>query len=98
MKGFAAFFSKEIRELLRTKRLAILLCLFTLFGIMNPAVALLTPKLIDMMSEELAASGMKIEAVTVTALDAWSQFAKNIPMALIVLLSIQLLPLLTRWV
>lgn len=86
MKGFAAFFSKEIRELLRTKRLAIMLCLFTLFGIMNPAVALLTPKLIDMMSEELAASGMKIEAVTVTALDAWSQFAKNIPMALIVLL------------
>lgn len=86
MRGFAVFFVKELRELLRTKRLLILCCLFLLFGIMNPAVAKLTPKLIGLMSEELAAQGMTVSAVTVTAMDSWVQFEKNIPFALIILL------------
>ncbi len=86
MKGFAAFLKKEICELIRTKRLLILLIVFIIFGIMNPAVALLTPKLLEMEAESLASMGMTVGEITVTALDAWTQFVKNTPMAMIVFL------------
>ena len=51
---------------------------------MNPAVAKMTPWLLEMMSESMAESGMTITVTAVTALDSWAQFFKNIPMALIV--------------
>ena len=86
MKGFAAFFAKEMLELVRTKKLLIILIVFIVVGIMNPAVAKLTPALIEMMSEDLASQGMIVGEVTVTALDSWLQFAKNMPAALAALL------------
>ena len=86
MKGFTVFITKELRELVRTKRLLILLIVFTVFGIMNPAIALLTPKFIEMEADTFKAMGMEVGEITVTALDAWTQFVKNIPMALIVFL------------
>ena len=58
-------------------------CLFVLFGIMNPAIAKLTPWMLEAMADSLAASGMVVTDVTITALDSWVQFFKNIPMALI---------------
>ena len=75
---------KELRELLRTKRLLILLGLFFLFGMMNPAIALLTPKFAERMADDLASQGFAFTGVTVTAAEAWKQFVKNTPMALIV--------------
>ena len=50
---------------------------------MNPAVAKLTPWLLEMMADSLEASGMTVTAVTVSAMDSWVQFFKNAPMGLI---------------
>ena len=53
-----AFLKKEWMELCRTGRLLILLLIFTLFGIMNPALAKLTPWLLETLSDSLAAAGL----------------------------------------
>ena len=58
MRSFIAFIKKEITEQLRSGRLMILGTLFILFGIMNPAVAKLTPWLLEAMTDSLAESGM----------------------------------------
>ena len=82
MKAFLTFLKKEWTEHLRSGRLIILGLLFVLFGIMNPAVAKLTPWLLETMADSLAESGMVVTGVTVTAMDSWVQFFKNIPMGL----------------
>ena len=79
-----AFWKKEWLEQLRSGKLIILGILFVLFGIMNPAVAKLTPWLLETMADSLAQGGMTITVGEVTAMDSWVQFFKNIPMALIV--------------
>ncbi len=83
MRAFLAFFKKELLETLRSGKLLLLAVLFLVFGIMNPAIAKLTPWLFELLSEELAESGMVVTEVTVDALTSWTQFFKNIPMALI---------------
>ena len=83
MRSLLAFTKKEITEQARTGKLLFLGILFVLFGIMNPAVAKLTPWLMEQMADSLADIGMNITEVTVTAMDSWVQFFKNIPMALI---------------
>ena len=83
MRSFFAFFKKELLESLRSGKLMILGILFFAFGVMNPAIAKLTPWLMEMFAESLAESGMAITEVTVSALTSWTQFFKNIPMALI---------------
>lgn len=83
MKGFRAFFKKEITELTRSKKLLIFTLLFLLIGVMNPLVAKLTPKIYEAMSDQLAEQGLTIGKIKVTAMDSWMQFSKNIPMGLI---------------
>lgn len=83
MKTWIALLKKESMEQLRTRKWIFLGILFVLFGIMNPAVAKLTPWLMEMMADSLAENGMILTAVTITAMDSWVQFFKNIPMALI---------------
>ena len=83
MRSLFAFTKKEFTEQLRSGRLMILGLLFVLFGIMNPAIAKLTPWLLEMMADSLAASGMTVTAVSVSAMDSWVQFYKNLPMGLI---------------
>ena len=83
MRAFWTFLKKELLESARNGRLLLLLILFCVFGIMNPAVAKLTPWLLEVMGEELAENGMVITSVNVDALTSWAQFFKNIPMALI---------------
>ena len=78
-----AFLKKEIMEQLRSGKLLFLSILFVLFGIMNPAVAKLTPWLLETLADSLAQSGMTITTAEVSAMDSWVQFFKNIPMALI---------------
>ncbi len=79
-----AFFKKEWLEWSRTGRFLVLLLVFTVFGIMNPALAKLTPWLVEIMSESLTDMGLVASEVTVDAMDSWVQFYKNIPMALII--------------
>ena len=83
MRSLFAFIKKELTEQLRSGRLIILGLLFVLFGIMNPAIAKLTPWLLETMADSLAESGMIVTDVKVSAMDSWVQFYKNIPMGLI---------------
>lgn len=83
MKTLTAFMKKEFLEHLRSGRLLILGLIFLLLGVMNPAVAKLTPWLFEMMADDLAQSGMVVTPVTITAMDSWVQFFKNIPIGLI---------------
>lgn len=108
MRSFYACLKKERMELVRTGRLTILLIVYTLFGIMNPAIAKLTPWLMKTLSGSLEATGLIVTEITVDALTSWEQFYKNIPMALIILVLIlcgtftaeyqrgTLIPILTR--
>lgn len=86
MRAFLAFTKKEGVELIRTGRLAILLVLFSLFGIMNPAVAKLTPWMMEMMADSLKETGLTVAAVKVDAMTSWTQFYKNIPIAMVIFL------------
>lgn len=83
MRSFLAFARKEITHQVRSGKLTLLVILFALFGIMNPAVAKLTPWLLETMADSIAESGMIVTEVTITAMDSWVQFFKNIPIALI---------------
>lgn len=87
MKSFIAFTRKEFLQLLRTGKLLILLVIFILFGIMNPAIAKMTPWMMKLFSESFTDAGMTISMNTeITALTSWAQFYKNIPLALIIFL------------
>ena len=83
MIGFFAFLKKELLESHRSGKMLFVLILFFAFGVMNPAIAKLTPYLLEMLADELRESGMTVGEVTVNALTSWTQFFKNIPMALI---------------
>ncbi|MBO4262725.1 MAG: ABC transporter permease subunit [Clostridia bacterium] len=83
MKSFVAFFKKELLESVRSGKLLFITILFAAFGVMNPAVAKLTPYLMQLMADELAESGVAVSEITVNALTSWAQFFKNVPTALI---------------
>lgn len=82
MKQLKAFMRKEFLEQLRTGRLLILVLLFSLFGIMNPTIAKLTPWLM----EQIAKNGMMITGMEINALTSWTQFFKNSSVILIIFL------------
>ena len=79
-----AFLRKEWMELCRTGRLLILLLVFGMFGIMNPAIAKLTPWLMEAFSESMADTGIILGTITVDAMTSWIQFYKNIPIGIVV--------------
>lgn len=83
MRSLIAFVKKELIEQIRTGKLLIMGILFILFGIMNPAIAMLTPWLLETFADSMQSSGLVVTATTVTALDSWMQFYKNVPMLLI---------------
>ncbi len=83
MKSLLAFMKKEYLEAARTCKLIILILLFVLFGIMNPAIAKLTPWMMEMLSDTMAESGLIVTNIQVDAMTSWTQFFKNIPIALI---------------
>lgn len=86
MRQLIAFMGKEFTEVVRTGKLVILVILFLLFGVMNPAIAKMTPWLMEMMSESLGDAGLTVTEVKVDALTSWTQFYKNLPIALIIFL------------
>lgn len=83
MKSLFAFLKKEWLETVRSGKITILVIIFVLFGIMNPAISKITPWMLEMMAESLAETGMIVTNVQVDALTSWTQFFKNIPMGLI---------------
>ena len=86
MNSLLAFLKKEFLEQVRTGKLLIFAIIFCLFGIMNPAMAKLTPWIMEVMSEDLAESGFIVNHIEVNAMTSWTQFYKNMPIALIILL------------
>ena len=74
-----AFLKKEWMEWVRTGRFFLVLLIFALFGIMNPAIAKLTPWMMEALSDSLAKTGIVTTEVTVDAFTSWTQFYKNIP-------------------
>lgn len=80
-----AFIKKECMELTRTGKLLILAIIFILFGIMNPAIAKLTPWMYEMLGDSLAEQGLVLGEIKVNALTSWTQFYKNTPITVIVL-------------
>ncbi len=90
MKAFCACMKKEWLAQKRTGRMIVFPILFFVFGIMNPAIAKATPLLMEAMSDVLASSGIAVGNVTVSAMDSWVQFFKNIPMALIVFVVLEI--------
>lgn len=86
MRQFHAFLKKEWIQQLRTGKCTLLVILFCLFGIMSPAMAKLTPWMLELMSDQLAESGIRLHEMTVTAMTSWTQFYKNIPLMLIIFL------------
>lgn len=85
MRTAYAFLKKEWMEYYRTGKLIIIVVIFALFGLMNPAIAKLTPFLMEQLAS-MEDSGMVITVSTVDASMSWMQFYKNIPMALVVML------------
>lgn len=74
MKNYLAFTKKEFLETWRTHRFLILLCIFVIFGIMNPLFAKITPDLLKAtLGKEMAAT-----IAAPTSLDSWQQFYKNL--------------------
>lgn len=108
MRSFVAFVKKEAIENIRSGRALMLSILFVAFGVMNPAIAKLTPWMIEIFAESMEDSGMIITEVLVNSLTSWTQFFKNVPMALIVFVFVysntltgecesgRLIPLLTK--
>ena len=70
MRSLLSFTKKEFTEQYRSGRLLILLILFVLFGVMNPAVAKLTPRLLEMFADSLSESGMTVTEVSVSAMES----------------------------
>ena len=83
MKPLLSFLKKEYLETVRTGKFIILMLLIVLFGFMNPAIAKLTPWMMEMFSDSMAESGLTVTDIQVDAMTSWTQFFKNIPMALI---------------
>ena len=59
MRAFLAFMKKEWMEQIRSSRLVVLTILFVLFGIMNPAIAKLTPCVIIESQIKFNMEGLK---------------------------------------
>lgn len=84
MRQLAAFTKKEFTEVTRTGKFYILLVIFVIFGIMNPAVSKLTPWIFEMLSDSMKQQGISIGNFVVTAMTSWEQYYKNLSMEFIV--------------
>lgn len=88
MKQLTTLIKKESTELFRSGKAAVLFVVFVIFGILNPALAKLTPWMLNLMSETLAESGVTIGPVTVDAMTAWTQYFKNLFMEYVLVLAL----------
>jgi len=84
MNQLLAFINKEFMELSRSGKLFILIIISVFFGIMNPAIAKLTPWMMHLFTDSLKDSGIIITEIKVDALTSWAQFFKNAPLVIII--------------
>ncbi len=74
MRGYYAFTKKEFTEHLRSYKALILTAVLFLFGMISPLLAKLLPDIIGTMD----INGMTLTIPEPTALDAYTQFFKNV--------------------
>ena len=60
MTQLMAFTKKEWIEVFRTGKFMIITVMFLLFGVMNPAIAKLTPWMMEAYSESLEGAGLTV--------------------------------------
>ena len=89
MKSIITFTKKEFLDHYRNKKLLILLIIFVILGIMSPAIAKLTPLMMELMADSLKESGILVTNIKVDALTSWQQFYKNIPLGLLAFVLIE---------
>lgn len=75
MSSYMAFTKKEFTECFRSGKMVIMFIVYLLIGIMNPVLAKVTPDIL----KSFASKGMEIKVAPPTALDAWTQYYKNVP-------------------
>lgn len=83
MKQLLAFTGKEFTEARRSGRVLLLVLLFLIFAISNPAMAKVTPWLMSFLEDSLAGTGLIMVEIEVDALTSWAQFYKNLSLILI---------------
>ena len=83
MRQLTAFIQKEFTEVTRNSKLLICAIIFILLGIMNPAIAKITPWLVEQFSNATSGAGMLIQTMEISALTSWEQFFKNMPMGIV---------------
>lgn len=83
MRQLTAFIQKEFTEVMRNSKLLICAIIFVLLGIMNPAIAKITPWLVEQFSNATSGAGMLIQTMEISALTSWEQFFKNMPMGIV---------------
>ena len=83
MRQLIAFIQKEFTEVTRNSKLLICAIIFILLGIMNPAIAKITPWLVEQFSNATSGAGMLIQTMEISALTSWEQFFKNMPMGIV---------------
>lgn len=84
MRQLTAFIQKEFTEVMRNSKLLICAIIFILLGIMNPAIAKITPWLVEQFSNATSGAGMLIQTMEISALTSWEQFFKNMPMGIVI--------------
>ncbi len=88
MRALISFMKKEWIHQLRSGKLLSVGIVFVIIGILSPAMAKLTPALLEMLSSSQEGS-VSITIGEVTALDSWVQFFKNIPIGLIAFILVE---------
>lgn len=84
MRQLTAFLQKEFTEVLRNSKLMICAVIFLLLGVMNPAIAKITPWLIEEFSNATSGTGIMVQTMEINALTSWEQFYKNMPMGIVI--------------
>ena len=79
MRSLLAFMKKELVAHVRSPKPIIITAVVVLIAVMNPIFAKITPLLFEILEE----SGLSVGEITVSALDSWVQFYKNLPIIMI---------------
>lgn len=74
MRQLQGLMGNQLKEGIRSFKLWIILLIFVFFGIVSPALAKLTP----VIMEKVLPANAGVQLPEVTAIDAWQQFFKNV--------------------
>ena len=84
MRGMTAFLKKEFLALKRSKKFYISLGVFALFAVLDVLLTILTPKLFDLLSDQMAEMGMSMAPIEADSPLCWQEFNENFAVMLIV--------------